>query len=108
MNESNNNHKQKLLKIKNVDWFDTYLRKSIENNRFDVNEVSLEDFNEIHQNLKLLDSESSLPLTSVEAKSSQKELQVDHVKQFINQILEEKKDCMIRYNEIDALLKFIK
>ena len=103
-----NQPKEKVMKIKNIDWFDSYIWKSIESNRFDINEITLDECSEIHENIKLQDSEFNNSPTSNEGNLKQKELKVDHIKEFINQTLADKKDWLIRYNEIDALLKFIK
>lgn len=103
-----NQPKEKVMKIKNIDWFDSYIWKSIEGNRFDINEITLDECSEIHENIKIQDSEFNNSPTSNEGNLKQKELKVDHIKEFINQTLADKKDWLIRYNEIDALLKFIK
>ena len=85
--QENNSRKEVILKIKNVDWFTTNFRKSIENNTFNVNEINLYTFNEIHDNLKRPEQEINQSLTSVEANTSRSNHKWDNIKEFITQML---------------------
>ena len=99
--------KEKVLKIKNVDWFTTHIRKSIENNSFDINWINLFSFEEIHDNYKSQSQSNNQLMTSAEVNSGRSENKWDHIKEFIDQILISKKDWLIRYNEIDGLINFV-
>lgn len=98
----------KNIRIKNTDWYKTEIRKAIENKLFDCNEVSLDNFNEIHENFKLKEAEIIQSELSLSESNIQIDNKTDEIRAHISQILEAKKDCLIRFNEIDAMLKLIK
>jgi hypothetical protein len=108
LHDPNETSQKSQVRIKNTDWYKTDLCKFIENKLFDTNEVSLDNFDEIHENFKLkeeeiIQSEFSLPEHTIQTGNKR-----DEIRTHIGQILEAKKDCLIRYNEIDAILKLIK
>jgi hypothetical protein len=105
--DSQNMDSLKAIKIMNVDWYDTEIRRNIENKGFDVNSICLKNFNEIHENFKLNESEIQ-PLFASENSEKQQESGTDRIKDYINTILESKTDWLIKFNEIDAMLKLIK
>jgi len=105
---SHNNETHKPLKIKNIDWFDTEIRKAIENKTFNINEVSLSNFNEIYDNFKWKDIEVNKSIFSADVNTSPEIASTDKIREYLGSILESKSDCLIKYNEIDAMLKLIK
>lgn len=66
-----NKVKSEPFKIQNIDWYDSELRKQIENNKYDINNINIEDFNEIYEHFKL-DDVLSQPLMSSEIQTQQK------------------------------------
>jgi hypothetical protein len=89
--DSQNMDSLKAIKIMNVDWYDTEIRRNIENKGFDVNSICLKNFNEIHENFKLNESEIQ-PLFASENSEKQQESGTDRIKDYINTILESKTD----------------
>lgn len=81
-----------VLKIRNTDWYDTEIRKAIENKFFDVNQVDLKNFNEIHENFKINEREYYRAITGNESAPNKTENKTDEVRNFISHILENKKD----------------
>ena len=99
---TNSPDKLLLMTIKNTDWYDSEIRKTVENNQFEINQVSLLNPEEIAKNLKQNSDENSVENTiQIENKN-------DEIRDFIIEILESKNDCLIKYNEIDSLLTLIK
>lgn len=99
---TNSPDKLLLMTIKNTDWYDSEIRKTVENNQFEINQVSLLNPEEIAKNLKQNSDENSVENTiKIENKN-------DEIRDFIIEILESKNDCLIKYNEIDSLLALIK
>lgn len=71
--------------------------------------MSLADFDEIPDHLKLRDEQVSQPATSAEAGvTASGQGCAEQVKAFVSQMLADKRDCLIRYNELDAMLKLVK
>lgn len=81
-----------ILKIKNTDWYDTEIRKSIESKLFDVNQVDLRNFNEVHENFKINEREYYNSIGASEPATHNAETKTDEVRNFISHILENKKD----------------
>lgn len=81
----------KAIRIMNVDWYDTEIRRNIENKGFDVNTVLLSNFKEIHQNFKLNEIEMQ-PLFNSENEDDMHKDGADRIRNYIDSILESKAD----------------
>lgn len=80
------------MMIKNTDWYNTEIRKSIENNLFDPNMVNLDNFEEIYDNFHLKDAEFNKAAELNETSNIKIENKSDEVRKYISQILDSKKD----------------
>ncbi|CAI2370799.1 unnamed protein product [Moneuplotes crassus] len=104
---SENQPKKEKYKIKNIDWHTSAICKDIENTTFDPNCVSFEHIKEIVRENTTNNDLNSTTIIHEEGTDDPSDT-TGVIKEFIKETLESSNDCMIRYNEVDALLALIK
>ena len=107
-NHSQRSKKNETFKIVNVDWYDSEIKRDIESKLFDVNYIKIEEYAKTYEQFqKEIQLYTDIDNTQEDYLNKHNNSNNDFINESIRQILESDKDCLIRYNEIESMLKLI-